>query len=276
MTEKEYEKILLDNLEKILSKSKNFFQDDIKTINSLVKEIFELDKSFLSPQKKISTLLKIKKQLFSLISSLDSNVFSSFGRDLEQIFLLTNKITKQFLNGLKNSDKKFFKKRLEDVSNVYIKAFESIKKNIETIIDLKSKSFTGNITEKEKKLLSFLESKFKENKFILIQNPNKPKRYYKLNTYIELVNRTNFGNMQTDTALSTSTINGTKIFQITSHATETKICQIHEGKIYTTDQKLTDIFPLLTQDKKPLYHINCQHRIVPKPMTKKEILNLRK
>jgi hypothetical protein len=96
--------------------------------------------------------------------------------------------------------------------------------------------------------------------------------YWKPDKYSQLVARTRIGEAQVLGAIETSEENGTYTFTVTSHNTKTAICAPHEGKTYTTDPRLISwgVFPSLDGNR-PLYHPNCQHRLIPSYLSQKAL-----
>ena len=125
-----------------------------------------------------------------------------------------------------------------------------------------------------------LQNKFKEvlgedQKYIQIINKNGDPMNWKISSYSEVVARTRAAEAQIAGAIEVSEANGISTFRVTAHNTTTAICKPHENKIYTTDQKLYDLFEPLNSENKPVYHPNCQHRLLPAPFTKNQLAGMR-
>jgi hypothetical protein len=124
-----------------------------------------------------------------------------------------------------------------------------------------------SVSEKMKETLYAKEvEKLKNGQFMQIIDKNGDIRTYKVDTYADLVSRTRLADAQVTGTIEESEANGVYVFTVTAHNTQTAICKPHENKTYTTNKTLIDagVFKELTQETRPTYHVNCQHRIVPK------------
>lgn len=183
-------------------------------------------------------------------------------------------------------DSKAFKVLVKDMFNDYSKAITSSKKLINKFFKLsgqnllKDTGLTSSVLKgfleknslwgAKKQLMKDLLAQLGDKKYIPITCKRKDGstfvRNYQVDKYAQLVARTRFGQAQVLGAIETSEANDIYTFTVTSHNTQTAICKPHEGKIYTTDRELIDlgIFPALDGSTTPLYHVNCQHRLVPR------------
>lgn len=118
--------------------------------------------------------------------------------------------------------------------------------------------------------LSSMEKMLKEQKFLRLINKNGDPMHFRVNHYAELVARTRTGNAQVHGAIEQANAYGVTEFQVTSHNTETEVCKPHEGKIYTTDPN-NSRFEYLSPENRPLYHILCKHRLLPRAFTRDEL-----
>lgn len=134
----------------------------------------------------------------------------------------------------------------------------------------------------KKQLMKDLLAQLGDEKYIPITCKRKDGstfvRNYKIDTYSQLVARTRFGQAQVLGAIEESKAYDIYTYTVTSHNTQTEICKPHEGKVYTTDPELIalKIFPPLDKTNTPLYHVNCQHRIVPRVYSQAAIDRLKK
>lgn len=114
------------------------------------------------------------------------------------------------------------------------------------------------------------EKMIREERFLRIINKNGDPMHFRVNHYAELVARTRTGNAQVHGTIEQANAYGVTEFQVTSHNTETEICRPHEGKVYTTDPNNTR-FEYMTPEKRPLYHILCKHRLLPRAFTRAKL-----
>lgn len=130
----------------------------------------------------------------------------------------------------------------------------------------------GNLSGAKAALLEKLQSKLGDGKFIPIEGSDGKIRNYNVDKYAELVARTRIAESQIQGSIDMAASIGISTYQVTSHATKTKVCAPHEGKVYTTDPELIElgIFPPLDGNR-PIYHPNCQHRLIPRPYTPEAI-----
>lgn len=134
----------------------------------------------------------------------------------------------------------------------------------------------GNLQGAKKALLEQLQGKLGEGKFIPIEGSDGKIRNYNVDKYAETVARTRIAEAQIQGSMDMAGNMGVVTFRVTAHATKTKICAPHENKIYTTDPELIDlgIFPPLDGNR-PIYHPNCQHRLIPAPYTPEAIQRMK-
>lgn len=85
-------------------------------------------------------------------------------------------------------------------------------------------------------------------------------RNYKPGSYAELVARTRGREAQSAGAVDNLAEYGVDTVRVSSHNTETEICQQYEGKVYSLTGN-TPGLPILPQ--LPPFHPNCQHVIYP-------------
>jgi len=119
--------------------------------------------------------------------------------------------------------------------------------------------------------------RLKDGKFMQIIDKNGDIRTYKVDTYADLVSRTRLGEAQVLGTIEEANEYNIDTFRVSDHNTTTKKCQEFEGKTFTTDPN-NKKFPLLTEQTRPLYHVNCQHRLLPYKITStklKEMANVR-
>jgi hypothetical protein len=118
--------------------------------------------------------------------------------------------------------------------------------------------------------LKSFENMIREERFLRIINKNGDPMHFRVNHYAELVARTRTGNAQVHGTIEQANAYGVTEFQVTSHNTETEICRPHEGKVYTTDPNNTR-FEYMTPERRPLYHILCKHRLLPRAFTRAKL-----
>ena len=268
MNQNELEKELYLIYKKFINKSNSVLENPSSLLNNTILDLIkELEK--INPN---STKIKsLRKLVTTYISQLESFTFSNSINSIDLIYKEVVKITKKYINSNSNPKLNKFRKLINDTIFTFKRSFDSLKDNALLFNNLTDKFLNNKLSETEKELFKNLTDKFKEKKFITITTKNGRERNYKVKTYIELVNRTSFANAQVQSSIDTSEANNIFTFVVTSHNTQTEICKPHENKIYTTLQKLTKYFPLLTNKNKPTYHVNCQHRLLPKPFTKKQL-----
>jgi hypothetical protein len=127
------------------------------------------------------------------------------------------------------------------------------------------------------------EEKLSNNQYLPIINRNGDIMVFKTKTYSDLVSRTRLGESSVAGTIDAAESRGIEYFRVTKHNTDTLQCRVHEGKIYSSrkgDPKfaaLSDYTPYKDEkgrtkqsQNKPLYHINCRHRLLPYTMTNRE------
>lgn len=103
-------------------------------------------------------------------------------------------------------------------------------------------------------------------RYMQIINKNGDVMTFTTDYYAEMVTRTRIGEAQVQGVIDSSLKYDVSTFRVSTHGTTTEICKPHEGKIYTLDPKYLNhpsVDGMLTRDTRPLYHINCLHRINP-------------
>ena len=117
---------------------------------------------------------------------------------------------------------------------------------------------------------------YAEKKYMQIINKNGDIMNFKVDTYASLVSRSRIGDSQVRGAVETGNSLGCEFFTVTSHNTQTPICKPHESKTYTTNQKIANlgVWKILNDTTRPIYHPNCQHRLVPVAYTSSQIKRL--
>lgn len=119
---------------------------------------------------------------------------------------------------------------------------------------------------------------YAEKKYLQIINKNGDIMNFKVDTYAALVARSRIGDAQVQGAIEAGESLGTKMFQVTRHNTQTPICKPHESKVYTTSKAIASlgVWEYLGDDNRPIYHPNCQHRLVPVAYSTSQIIMLAK
>jgi hypothetical protein len=203
--------------------------------------------------------------------SVSSQLLSAQLDTLEQIFPIDSKTLKSLIRSM-NDD---FNSAIADSKKMLTSFFRLSSQNLIREAQISTAILRGNLERNslwgaKKELMKEFIDKLGDNKLLPITCTRKDGttfiRNYKPSTYSELVTRTRYGQAQVLGAIEVSEANGVYTFTVTSHNTKTAICKPHEGRIYTTDPELIrlGIFPELNGFTTPLYHVNCQHRLVPK------------
>jgi len=95
---------------------------------------------------------------------------------------------------------------------------------------------------------------------VLIIDKNGNERNYDVKDYAELVARTKLRAIQSESTVAVCNELDTDLVKISSHNTETELCQEYEGKVFSLTGKNPD-FEVI--DMLPPFHINCKHSIHP-------------
>lgn len=127
------------------------------------------------------------------------------------------------------------------------------------------------------------EEKLKNEQYMPLINKNGKVMVFKVETYSDLVARTRLGEAQTAGTIDSGQSVGINYFRVSAHNTTTPQCAVHERKIYAVKKNdpkfpaLSDYTPykdnkgrIQQSQNKPLYHINCRHRLLPYVITKKQ------
>lgn len=120
----------------------------------------------------------------------------------------------------------------------------------------------------KKKVLQGYEKKLLDGKVMQLINKNGKVMNFRVDSYADLVSRTRIGDAQVAGAVDMSHANGIELFKVTKHNTKSAICLPHEGQILTSnkkDKRYAYLYGYGAQGEsnKPLYHPNCQHRLMP-------------
>ena len=84
--------------------------------------------------------------------------------------------------------------------------------------------------------------------------------YWRPDKYAELVARTRVREAQTAGAIAQVREAGLDLVQVSSHQTDTELCQQFEGNVYSISGE-SQTYPQL--EESPPFHPNCQHVLVP-------------
>lgn len=230
---------------KLLFATKQDYTRDFKAVSVLIRDMLQdFNTSCDNGLESIATFFKISKQMQlseSDISRLVAEGVLKKGTTKEGKKLI-EKILKHEIIDEKKFDKYIARKLSSFSKKLKEQGFDK-----ETI--------TRSIENKKNKLL--------EQKYLQIIDKNGKIRTYSIKSYTDLVVRTRLGEAQTIGTIEWGKKNDFELFQVTGHGTTTPICIPHEWKIYTINKNRTD-YPFLTSDKRPLYHPNCQHRLIPR------------
>lgn len=107
-------------------------------------------------------------------------------------------------------------------------------------------------------LISF-QQRFGNGQFLDING-----RQYDIKSYVDLLARTRIREAQREANRSLVRSNGLDLIKISSHGTLTRICQPHEGKIYSVSG-LSRKYPPASElpNGGPPFHPNCLHSEIP-------------
>ncbi|MDZ4726199.1 MAG: phage minor capsid protein [Leptospira sp.] len=120
------------------------------------------------------------------------------------------------------------------------------------------------------------EEKLRDGKFVTIIDKNGKPRTYSLDYYTDMVAQSRFADAQVEGTIAAGEKLGAHLFLVTFHNTETPKCQQYEDKYLSSDEKLIGKYfegreiLRLTEDSKPIYHVNCKHRLLVVPITSDE------
>lgn len=119
---------------------------------------------------------------------------------------------------------------------------------------------------------------YAEKKYLQIINKNGDIMNFQVDTYAALVSRSRIGDSQVQGAIEVGNNMGAEFFKVTSHNTQTPICKPHESKTYTTSKDIASlgVWQYLNDKNRPIYHPNCQHRLVPIVYSNSQIIRLAK
>lgn len=261
-----------DRLKKIF---KSFTISTVPAVFNLVQEVNKNFFKYLS--KKVDHTTRDIKALNTLIRDMILDFNTSADRGLESVLnyfkfnksmqISESEISRLVANSIleKGTQTYYGKKYL----------YEDLKDNI--LDEKKFKEYIARKIRDKKKELSKLdlseddfikklkkyENKLKKEKFMQIIDKNGTIRNYSVKDYSDLVVRTRLGEAQVIGTIEQARVNDITLFQVTGHNTLTAICKPHEYKIYTTD-KNNEKYEYLTIDRRPLYHPNCKHRLIPR------------
>jgi hypothetical protein len=189
-------------------------------------------------------------------------------------------------NGLINVDSKALNVLIKDMlgdyssgldgaragASRYFKLTKQLLASEETISKAVAQGLTskGTVYGAKKELIKELTELYGKGNLIPIKTSSGKIINYRIDTYAELVARTRLGDAQVIGTIEQAQYNGTDCFQVTAHSTKTPICIPHENQILTTNKDLISagVAPLATN--RPVYHVNCQHRLAPYPLTRAE------
>ncbi|MBK8396148.1 MAG: hypothetical protein IPL26_13040 [Leptospiraceae bacterium] len=187
-------------------------------------------------------------------------------------------------------DKRAVNVLIKDMASDYTTGINGARKNIDVFFKLSkqlqatesqlseavSKGLIkkGTIPSSKKELIKVFNKLYGEGNVIPIKTVNGKIRNYKIDTYSEMVARSRVGRAQVEGTLQEAANYNVSTFRVSVHNTDTPVCIPHEGEIYTTDTA-NKKFEFLTAENKPLYHPNCQHRLLPKPFTKRALAEMK-
>ena len=276
-TEQEFESLLL-RIDSIYKRLKNKFNSfTIQTIPAIFNLTQQLNQDFLEKlfaykqdytrdMRAVSILVRDMLQDFNIACNNGQESIKTFFQISKQMQLAESDISRLVAEGVLDKGstyggKKLLRKVLKqeiidrDSFNKYIK-----NKFTKEISLLKKKGYKGDdlLAEIEK-----LEQKIISQKYLQIIDKNGNVRSYSVKSYADLVVRTRLGEAQVISTIEFGLNNEIKYFQVTGHNTSTPVCKQHEYKIYTIDRNEKN-YLYLTKERRPLYHPNCQHRLVPR------------
>jgi hypothetical protein len=270
-----------------------------KKLDTILKENKELMSSPNPDKSKLKSYTDREKELVKLLNQIERILVEFLDGSLPRQYSQTGQEVLDFLNILNskakiNLDSKALNSLIKESIKDIKQGISFAKKQAQTLFKITkqeilkekkintsiSKGFieTGDLKGAKAELISKFKEIMKDQKLIPVTCIRKDAstfiRNYKIDTYSELVARTRIAEAQILGTIEVSEEVGVNTFRVSSHNTTSEICKPHEGKIYTTDEKLFDLFKELNNNK-PVYHPNCQHRINPRSFTKSEISAMR-
>lgn len=289
------DKPLLDLVDRQINILNRLLSSSIKDLQKELNLVIEANESLLQnkPDAKplstaslIASQARVKKILnqieFTLTQYTTPAIASGYksGKDIvDQLLKELDPLEQSF-------DRRAVNVLIKDMAKDYTTGINGARKNIDAFFKLskqlqateselseavaKGLIKKGTIPSAKKELIKKFNDLYGEGNVIPVKMKNGKIRNYKVNTYSELVARSRVGNAQVEGTLQEASNYNVNTFLVSVHNTKTKVCMPHEGKTYTTDSNNRK-FKLLTPERKPLYHPNCQHRLLPNPLTKREL-----
>jgi hypothetical protein len=250
-------------------------------------ENLENEKQFLPDMKTINRLIKNMNQEFTVVVEGGKEYIKSFITFSKQGRITESQIDNAILKGYiqkgtaKGAKKVLFKEFDEAMSK---ELYDRVNNDTGFFRKIKYEQIENmSVSDAAKmRLKKDFEEKLANQQYLPLINKNGDVMVFKTETYSNLVARTRLGEAQTAATIDAGQANGVNYYRVTSHNTETLECKVHEGKIYAVkkgDPKFAALsdYTKYKDEKgrtkesqnKPLYHINCRHRLIPFAMTTK-------
>jgi hypothetical protein len=251
------------------------------------KEILNLNKAInsrITDEKTIKALIRDMQHDFnSTITAFETRANFVLKQFSKQGRLTESEISSLVAQGYVNTNtglgaKKLLRAEIGE-NNLGILDEDAFGRSIKRRLAAKKKEINKITVNQEirERLLQEEIDKLQEGKFMQIIDKNGNVRTYHVDTYADLVSRTRLGDAQVAGTIEEAGQYGIDTFRVSAHNTSTPKCKPFENKIFTTNSS-NKKFLLLTENTRPLYHVNCQHRLLPKPFTNaqlEEMVNVR-
>jgi hypothetical protein len=202
-------------------------------------------------QNQIKQIEKINSMKYSPPKELNENkFFNSFFNKYNINEIMTQSISDYF-TGLDSGEKQY---------NRLLASSQKYNNTIKQLDQASKEGFQefGSTAGAQRKVRDQLLKNSLDGKNITIIDKNGRPRRYKLDTYAEMVTRTQLRNAQTQGTIQVGLAYGSDLVQVSSHNTKTPYDAQFEGKIFSLSGKDPD-FPPATE--LPPYHPNCIHTI---------------
>ena len=300
MTNSEADKNLIAHTENQITVLQNILSDSVERLKAETAEIIERNQAAfagnVSQETSAEWISERQKTITRIINNIE-NILTNFSTaSIAEAYKNGSEIANMLIEADSFStglDTKSINVLLKDIISDYSVAlngarlqvnrfFKLTKQNLLSESEISSAIATGytekgNLYGAKKALLQQIQGKLGEGKFIPIEGKDGKIRNYNIDKYAELVARTRIAEAQVQGSIDMAGSFGINTFRVTAHATKTAICAPHENRVYTTDPELIElgIFPPLDGNR-PIYHPNCQHRLLPAPYTPDAIDRLKR
>jgi len=222
----------------------------------------ELPKSYTASLKNLFDSLNQSKEIAAKASQ-DFATVATSGASTNIKSQLSRQASRDYLVALSAGNK--------ELDNLLIRTQQTMLSeniiNSELIKDLSESNFTNARILTKKDGSTTLAGLFDQaadvidgERYVVVNIKSGGVRHYKPSYYAEMVSRTRFHEAQSRSAIVTAKNYKTSLLQISSHNTDSTICQPYENKIYSIDGK-DSRFPVLQNI--PPFHPNCLHTMYP-------------